>query len=165
MYIATLNGTDQEVVVKFTARYNKEAHSLLADAGFAPKLHFCECVVGNVYMVVMDRIEGKSIWQLRQEKIDTPAIVQEQVERAVAVLHGAGIVFGDLRDANIMYGQSGGSAEGSVFLVDFDWAGKAGEGRYPATLNTDNCWEESVSAYGVMQKAHDLWQLDHLKDA
>lgn len=53
IYIATLNGTDREVIVKFTARYNEMAHRILADAEFAPKLHFCGRFVGGLYMAVM----------------------------------------------------------------------------------------------------------------
>jgi hypothetical protein len=68
MYIATLDGADEEVVVKFTPRYNAKAHSILANAGFAPKLHFCGRVVGGLYMVVMDRVDGKSLWQLQQTR-------------------------------------------------------------------------------------------------
>jgi RIO-like serine/threonine protein kinase len=114
-------------------------------------------------MVVMDRVEGKTIWQLHKEGRDLPAIVAKQVEAAVSVIHQAGIVFGDLRENNILYTQTDGSAEGRVFLVDFDWADRDGEGRYPATLNIDSQWERSVSPYGVMQKAHDLWQVERIK--
>lgn len=162
MYIATLGDTDQEVIVKFTARYNKEAHVLLANAGLAPKLYFCERIVGDLYMVVMDRVEGKTVWQLYKSRA-IPSSVVDQVERAVNHLHTNGIVFGDLRDNNILYTQVDGSAGGKVFLVDFDWANKDGEGRYPATLNQGSLWEPSVGAYGIMRKAHDIWQVDRLR--
>jgi serine/threonine protein kinase len=76
----------------------------------------------------------------------------------VSILHQAGIVFGDLRDNNILYAQTDGLAESRVFLIDFDWADRDGEGRYPATLNLD-----SVLTYGIMRKAHDLCQVDRLK--
>ena len=65
MYIATLDGTEKEDIVKFTVRYNEKAH-ILADAGFAPKLHFCGRVVGGLYTVVMD---AKSLWQLQTDKM------------------------------------------------------------------------------------------------
>ncbi|KAJ2914043.1 hypothetical protein MD484_g6368, partial [Candolleomyces efflorescens] len=163
MYIATLGDTDQEVIVKFTARYNKEAHSLLANAGFAPKLHFCERIVGNLHMVVMDRVEGKTIFQLHVEQKGIPTGVARQVEEALSIIHEAGIVFGDLRETNIIYTRADGSAGGGVSLVDFDWADKDGEGRYPATLNMEGLWENSVSPYGIMRKAHDLWHLQRIK--
>ncbi len=162
MYTATLNDTNQEVIVKFTARYNEAAHRLLAEARLAPRLHFCGRIVGELYMVVMDRVDGKSIWQLQQDKMPVPAIVSHKVEEAVRLLHEKDIVFGDLRDPNILYV----APEGHVFLVDFDWPGKDGESRYPATLNLGSdgkTWAEEVSPYSIMHKAHDLWQLGRLK--
>jgi hypothetical protein len=43
MYLANLDDTNQDVIVKFTVRYNEAAHHLLA-----PKLHFCGRVVGDL---------------------------------------------------------------------------------------------------------------------
>jgi serine/threonine protein kinase len=167
IYIATLDlddNTNREVIVKFTARYNEAAHRLLAKAGLAPKLHFCERVVGDLYMIVMDRVGGKSIWQLQEDKSPVPEIVSTKVEEALGLLHEQDIVFGDLRGNNILYVES----EKHVVLVDFDWAGKDGESRYPVTLNAgkDNkrMWEEEVLPYGIMRKGHDLWQLTRLKE-
>jgi len=57
----------------------------------------------------------------------------------------------------VLYSSSDGSAEGKIFLIDFDWADEDGKGRYPPTLNISN------GARGVMRKEHDLWQLDRLK--
>ena len=163
IYVATLSGTSQEVVVKFTARYNEEAHRLLAKSQLAPDLHFCGRVVGNLYMVVMDHVDGKSIWQLQEEGTPVPAVVSEKAEEALKLLHARDIVFADLRDPNIMYVASKGSGQGSVMLVDFDWPAKDGEGRYPVLINPNNTWSDDVSPYGVMRKSHDLWQLDRLK--
>jgi RIO-like serine/threonine protein kinase len=91
-------------------------------------------------MVVMDRVDGKSIWQLQEDKIPVPAIVSTRVERRSTSPSRNNIVFGDLRDPNILYDTS----EARVVLVDFDWAGKDGESRYPAMLNPSNAWAEDV---------------------
>ncbi|KDR76199.1 hypothetical protein GALMADRAFT_210854 [Galerina marginata CBS 339.88] len=163
MYIATLDDTNQEVIVKFTARYNEAAHRLLAEAKLAPKLYFCGRVVGDLYMIVMERVDGTSIWQLQQDKTPIPEIVLTKVEEAVGLLHQQDIVFGDLRPNNILYVPA---PESHAVLVDFDWPGRDGEGKYPATLNrgADNkTWHNEVLAYGVMHKNHDLWQLEQLK--
>ena len=157
MYIATLGDTNA-VIVKFTARYNAEAHRLLADEDLAPKLHFCERVIGGLYMVVMDRIDGTSVWQIQQDKKVVPAVVLAYIKDALDILHANDFVFGDLRDPNILYLPS----KARVMLVDFDWCGKDGEDRYPATLNPNNAWSEDVSPYSIMRKAHDTWQLDRL---
>lgn len=158
MYTATLSDTNQDVIVKFTAHYNEAAHRLLAESEFAPRLHFCERVIGDLYMVVMDRVDGKSIWQLQEGKIPVPAIVFKSVKDAIDLLHENDIVLGDLRNPSILYDAS----KARVVLVDFDWSGKDGESRYPATLNPSNAWAEDVSPYSIMRKAHDLWQLNQL---
>ncbi len=160
MYIATLDCADKEVVVKFTPRYNAKAHTILASAGFAPKLHFCGRIVGGLYMVVMDRVDGKSLWQLQTDKTPIPTIVLEHVRQAVHLIHEQNIVLGDLRDPNILYIAS----KSCAVVVDFDWPGVDGVDRYPATLNPTNEWQEDVSPYGIMRKAHDLWQLERLED-
>ncbi|KDR71452.1 hypothetical protein GALMADRAFT_143725 [Galerina marginata CBS 339.88] len=161
MYVATLNDTNEEVIVKFTARYNEAAHRLLSEAKLAPTLYFCGRVVGDLYMIVMERADGTSVWQFQQDRKPIPEIVEEKVEEAVRLLHQQDIVFGDLRANNILYVPA---VEGQVVLVDFDWSAKDGEGRYPATLNLDaDNWHDEVLPYGIMRKPHDLWQLDRLK--
>ena len=152
--------TNHDVIIKFTACYNKEAHHLLAQAGFAPKLYFCERVIGGLYMVVMEYVDGKSLWQLRRDKIPIPPIVPKQVEAALHLLHENDIVFGDLRDPNILYVKS----KDCVALVDFDRPGKHGEDRYPATFNTENRMADRVNKYIVMLKDDDLSQLERLKE-
>ncbi len=159
MYIATLGDTNEEVIVKFTARYNTAAHHLLSKAELAPRLYSCDRVIGDLYMVVMERVDGKSIWQLREEGIPLHASIIKEVGRAAHLLHEQNIVLGDLRDPNILYDES----KNRVALVDFDWTGRDGEkSRYPPTLNPSNAWEEEVSPYSVMRKAHDLWQVKRL---
>lgn len=156
MYMATMHGIQNKVVVKFTPRYNRCAHELLAEAGFAPKLHFCAPVVGGLFMVVMDYVDGKSLSQL---KSPIPAAIPEQVKEAVDLLHKKDIVFGDLRDPNILYSE----ALNQVFLVDFDWPGKHEGDRYPTALNLMHKWAAGVMRYGLMQKAHDLWQIERIE--
>ncbi len=60
---------------------------------FIPKLHFCERVTGNLYMVVMDRVDGKSLWQLQMEGTPVPRVVFEKVQKAVHLLHHEDIVY------------------------------------------------------------------------
>ncbi|KAG5651027.1 hypothetical protein H0H81_010155 [Sphagnurus paluster] len=134
MYIAALDGIENDVLVKFITRYDEKAHSILADAGFAPKLHFCARVVGGLYMVVMGRVDGKSVWELQVDDEPIPAVVLEQVSNAIGLLHEENIVFGDLRESNILYDAS----KSRAVVVEFDWAGIHDVDRYPATLNRAN---------------------------
>lgn len=36
---------------------------------------------------------------------------------------------------------------GGAMVVDFDWAGKEGEARYPATMNKDINWPEDANPF------------------
>jgi hypothetical protein len=157
-------GRQVKCVVKFTAQYSEDAHRCLANQGLAPPLYFCERVVGGLYMVVMEHVEAESLWRLRLQHKLIPPIVLTKVEEALNILHNAGIVFGDLRDPNILFAASDDAAsEGRVFLVDFDWPGMDGEHRYPATLNRENGYHSEVLPFGVMRKVHDLFMLEKLK--
>ena len=111
MYIATLGDTNKEVIVKFTARCNEVAHRLLVDADLAPKLHFCERVIGDLYMVIMDRVDGTSVWQFQQDEKPVPAVVLKDIKDALHILHAKDIVFGDLRDPNISLPSVQGSCD------------------------------------------------------
>ncbi|KIM25769.1 hypothetical protein M408DRAFT_73816 [Serendipita vermifera MAFF 305830] len=147
------------LVVKFTTKYNCDAHRLLANSGLAPKLYYassCPAVPGYT-MVVMERIGMDATvlgWQARTEEM------YKTVEQAVHLLHASDYVFGDLRLVNIVVDKGGG-----VYLVDFDWCGKENVDRYPATLNDTGAivWAKGVRRGALMRKEHDLEMLDRLK--
>ncbi|KAI0089695.1 hypothetical protein BDY19DRAFT_119915 [Irpex rosettiformis] len=139
------------VVVKFTAKYNADAHVRLAELGLAPRVWFCERVesVGGWYVVVMDYVESREVDAIGEY----PGAVQA-LRRAVRVLHDEDLVFGDLREPNVLVTEDGASA----MLVDFDWCGKVGEARYPNDINLDGIsWHADVCLGGKMEKEHDRW--------
>ncbi|KAK7022318.1 hypothetical protein R3P38DRAFT_1116409 [Favolaschia claudopus] len=147
-----------QVVVKFARRYNVEAHQLLANLSLAPKLHHHCLVRGGLTMVVMEKITGQMASHLTMPLASS---VLRDIRQAVEVLHGRGIVFGDLRLPNIMVYHRHG--EERAVLIDFDWAANAGEGRYPATISDLSIWAPTVAPYAIMQKAHDLHLLDAIE--
>ena len=160
LYRATFGDSATEVVVKFTGQYGEAAHRLLSDVNLAPKLHWCGPIIGGLTMVVMEHLEGsESIWQMQECLKPKPVAdaVLKDAKGALKLLHKNGLVFGDFRDTNVVV------SKGRGFLVDFDWAGKDGEDRYPAALNRSNKWHPEVRAHGVMRKAHDDWQLEQLE--
>ncbi|KAF9559395.1 hypothetical protein CPC08DRAFT_525976 [Agrocybe pediades] len=161
LYTGTFDG--ERVLIKFTRRYHAEAHCILADAGFAPKLHFCGLIVGNLYMVVMDYIPDAKCLNAHtgDELVKVLPLAIQKVEEAVSILHQRDIVFADLRDNNIII--SGEGDDKCVMLIDFDWAGTHDVDRYPATLNPASVWANGVEAYGMLKKEHDLWQIKRLK--
>jgi hypothetical protein len=48
-------------------------------------------------------------------------------------------------------------------ILDFDWAGKRGEARYPLNLSAGIRWAEGVGDYAFIEQAHDLEMLEKLR--
>lgn len=148
------------VVVKFTERYNVDAHRALADLDppLAPKLHACQRVLGNMFMVVMERLEGQPMAYMMGEQVE-PSVFAD-VEAAVSQLSSKGFVHGNLRAANIMIDPSKKHAK----LIDFDWASKHEEGRYPQSINMELAgeWHPGVAADIIMLTEHDKYALEEV---
>lgn len=158
-----------EVVVKFTTKYNADAHRVLANAGLAPALHACIPVCGRLHMVVMERVHGEMAWDVQQRGELLPYTVYKDVKAAINLLHQHNFVFGDLRTPNIMCApgaSSSGSDEGShAMLIDFDWVGTHGSARYPAILNdTLSVWAFGMQRRAMMYKEHDLAMLEKFRE-
>lgn len=87
-----------------------------------------------------------------------PGNAREQVEGAIRKLHENRFVFGDLRAPNVLF------SKGKVFLIDFDWAGKIGEARYPRGLSSHVDWPASAADLErkPIETAHDLDMLGKL---
>ena len=157
LYLAEMtegNQSKRDVVVKFAVRYNDEAHRLLAGQRLAPELHACIPVMGGVFMVVMDFVQGQALQD------DCPRIVYECVKKAIGILHDHDYVFGDLREPNILNLVT----EKRGMLVDFDMVGRHKVDRYPASLNDEDIvWPDGVTRNGIMDKQHDLALLKKLE--
>lgn len=160
LYGARLQGEERLVVVKFASSYHAEAHRILADHQLAPTLHFAGTedaggsMYGGRYMIVMDFIDGCSA----PDRLSNSQF--NQIKEAIELLHSRNLVFGDLREPNILV------QDGSVKLIDFDWCGTAGEARYPPSLNLDPAlgWHKEVKPDAVIMKEHDLYMLEVLRD-
>jgi hypothetical protein len=143
----------ESVIVKFSRRYCSDAHRLLAEAGFAPKLYYAdgEDSTDILRMIVMQNIEDTIPLG------DVPTLhrpqVFGQIRQALKLLHDNDFVFGDLRPPNILVTKDCQK----VMLVDFDWSGKLGVARYPAGgVNPEHAWPDGVEANGLIEIAHDL---------
>jgi hypothetical protein len=60
-----------------------------------------------------------------------------------------------MRSPNILLGPGG-----DVKFIDFDWAGKIGEARYPSSMNPNVNWHEDVSLAGLIAVEHDCHLLN-----
>jgi hypothetical protein len=161
------------VLVKFCESYGEAAHRVLAAAGLAPALRYCSQIVGGTFMVIMDLIDGPDAHQAFKYD-DLPPTVLEDIRNALKKLHEAGLVFGDMRRANIMLVKSRsaynededtfGEDEWHGQLVDFNWSGPVGKARYPPTLNNDGriTWAFGVEPTGLIEKRHDEDMLEKI---
>ena len=131
-------------VVKFTERYGKEGHEIMAAAGVAPELVYCkwEATVG-LWVVVTKYYESQVGAVPTQESID-------QLREGLAALHQAGFVHGDIREANILV-----SKEGHAQLIDFDWSEQAGTARYPSLVNPKVKWVPEAKPGDLITSQHD----------
>ena len=129
LFVATLgaDGTEPRMVtVKITRTYNRATHKLLAGASpsLAPTLHLCERVIGNLYVVVMDWIDGTTLNNSNLEEDSQHAVLNE-LKRALDCLRHAKRVHGDLRAPNIMVEKTGNTK-----IIDFDWSAEEDNGYY-----------------------------------
>ncbi|KAH9928569.1 uncharacterized protein BXZ73DRAFT_48363 [Epithele typhae] len=148
IFLATLDG--KKVLTKFVAQYNGTAHGLLADVERAPPLHGVVPVVGGCH-VVMGYAEGAHTLLYGK-----PAGTAEAVKDALQRLHGAGIVFGDVREQNVLDVPGTDGQLAGTWLIDFDWAGKAHDAVYPAMMNNHlNIWPAGVGSGAYMELEHD----------
>jgi hypothetical protein len=156
------------VFVKFAPRYNEDAHRLLAsqEPPLAPALHFCARVIGDVHMVVMDYIPMGRGWSIAPELSGVPKIprdfaeiVKRDVQKGLDLLHTRDLVFGDLREPNLLYLPGDGRR---VLFVDFDWVGQHKVSRYSATLNAGAGLCQGVRRGRQMEKEHDCENLELL---
>ncbi|THV02621.1 hypothetical protein K435DRAFT_652988 [Dendrothele bispora CBS 962.96] len=163
--------SQKKLIVKFVARYGYEAHGLLAEKDFAPKLHYCGLLDGKTdvqnypeaqgtirtdalglyrgptRMVVMDFLDGRSA-------IDSPPPpnARKDIKTALDILHGNGFVFGDLREPNIVYHKAS-DGKYKAKLIDFDWCGKEGVAFYPPGLAKELFPSGPLTE---IKKAHDI---------
>jgi len=133
----------------------------MADNGLAPKLYGYAEADGAPTAYVMEYL-GPPTWQTLYQffESDTAAVdptqLQEAVEGILKMLDTKDYVHGDLRTNNIMIQTNEKCVD--LKVIDFDWAGKAGEVCYPAERNTDIQWPGEAGA--PILKEHDSEMVD-----
>ncbi|KAI0788397.1 hypothetical protein C8Q74DRAFT_1257736 [Fomes fomentarius] len=173
--------------VKFSKRYSSEAHQVACDAGIAPALRAVN-VVCDWIMIVMDDITAEysnTMWdfkyggkktgrkakpqkehaaQLRVKPAVSLEEVQKQVEAILKVLHAKGWVHADVRDCNVLMRNEDASAEKADFqIVDWDWAGRLGEVKYPRAINRGDIIRPPNALAGEAITAEDdMWMASQL---
>lgn len=124
----------KDCVVKFTPKYSKDAHREMESLELAVPLIYAELEPTTQWWCIITEFI-----QTSPNKSLTPAGVQ-CLRTGLRTFHERGFVFGDLRAVNIIV-----DAAGMPKLVDFDWAGRHGEVRYPYNINAQaNIFPEDV---------------------
>ena len=99
----------------FCERYSKAAHRILATASLAPALHFCSVIIGEVFMVVTDPVDGRDAYHQFE-------VCDELRQTRVGNFHDSGFVFEDVRRPSEVVFKSQEKYEGwHSRFIDFDW--------------------------------------------
>ena len=139
LYCGLLNGEDD------VRNAGSRARGIIKTGGL-----YC----GPIRMVVMEHIEGDTV-----DKVSAPPKnAREKTEETIQKLHDAQLVFGNLRPSNVMLSWD------KLFLIDFDWAGRLNEARYPMTLPRNVRWPREARELEMkpILMDHDWFMLDQL---
>ena len=145
----------QKVVVKFSRKYGLNAHEELAESNLAPEVISHETLAGGWNAVVMKKVDGIAVSDLTSVSQET----KNELKEVLQVLSSANFVHGDLRPQNILV-----TGDQHVCVIDFDWAGLAGEAHYPSDINLDpSCgWHQDVAPCGLINVEHDTFQIEKM---
>lgn len=150
----------KRICVKFVKNYSDKVHSFCASMKVAPALIGFDRVPGGWHMVVMEALD-------EYQDLDTQTathFVLDGIRAKIVLLHQAGYVHGDIRDTNVMVRRDG---KKGFMLVDFDWAGKIGEVRYPMNVHWgDDLWRPREARDNkLIMSDHDLEMLEHMLES
>ena len=146
LFLATLSSCsipDLQVLVKFVPRsYSQDVHKHMADIGLAPKLYGYAEVEGAPIAYVMKYLDPCAWETLHQFLKSNAAAVdrtqlQEALDSIIEKLEPKNYVHGDLRSNNIMIRTDVMDKSVELKVVDFDWAGEAGQVCYPEEWNRE----------------------------
>lgn len=151
------------VVIKFTQTYSADAHSVLADQGLAPNLSKCFSIPGGWFAVIMAKSSYTPLNEVSLT-VEQRAKVQHKAAVVARILHAEGFVHGDIRDTNILVDRDSLQTDDiKLHFVDFDWAGRVGEAKYPIGVNTVSIYRPTGVAYdALITQAHDLDMVENL---
>ncbi|PCH37235.1 hypothetical protein WOLCODRAFT_167398 [Wolfiporia cocos MD-104 SS10] len=139
--------TWDKVAVKLVMNYGSEVHRFLAGHNLAPILYGSVAAVGAPTAYVMSLL-GKEWVTLLDYRSRLPSdastftnAITAGLNKVLEVLESKDYVHGDLRDNNIMILVDAerhpvlDAGQAQLRVIDFNWAGNAGEVQYPAQRN------------------------------
>jgi serine/threonine protein kinase len=152
-----ISDTHEKICIKFVQHYSPEVHSSRASISCAPKLLAFEPLPGGWYMVIMEDLND--YFDLFRSSLAPGRMdaVKERLNDVLGQMHQQGFVHGDIRNVNVMITNDPILA---VMLVDFDWAGRIGEARYPMNVNREYVYRpEGAVDNELILAEHDMSML------
>jgi RIO-like serine/threonine protein kinase len=128
----------------------------MAGHGLAPELLLYTPLGDDLYLVVMEYIEGQTLHDAYDIADPLPLDVRQGVQKALDILEEGNFVFGDLRRPNVMLVHGTQPVEKRIRFIDFDWAGEEGPDlRYPFHLAAVVREASGASDYDLITRAHE----------
>ncbi|THH28240.1 hypothetical protein EUX98_g5954 [Antrodiella citrinella] len=112
------------------------------------------------HAMFLEYVQGKTAFNTFGDANSISRKVRLHVKKAMDVLPAAGFVHGDIRRPNVLVVRRHGldddpaDSDGGM-LLDFDWAGREGEVRYPYGINMQINWTDGVAGGKPILKEHD----------
>jgi len=151
-------GQGRKLIIKFCQTYSNEVHQLLAEKSLAPRLYGIEKVAGGWLMVVMEEIQDAVPWS-RESHAEVEAL-KDQLQQVLATLspkEGQQYVHGDLRPPNVLVKDNK-----QIYIIDFEWAGKVDQARFPGIINSKVFSKVDGKAGGLITQKMDRSMLKFL---
>ncbi|RUS29703.1 hypothetical protein BC938DRAFT_480349 [Jimgerdemannia flammicorona] len=120
------------IIIKFTRRYNHNAHILYANQGLAPKLYFHNNQdIYRFKIIIMDYADGIPLSSPLVDKasLSIQNKIFQDVQNAISTLCTNNLIFSDLRLPNMLM------VNNCKMLVDFEWCGEDNNARYPFLIS------------------------------
>ncbi|KAI6043279.1 hypothetical protein EDC04DRAFT_2959147 [Pisolithus marmoratus] len=133
----------------FAWQYSPDTHKHCGSVGCAPTLRGFEKMPGGWFMIVMDDLSN-DYETLENQQVPIPT--KSLIHMKLVEFHKEGFVHGNIRDTNIMVSKSDNM---QFRIIDFDWAGIAGEVKYLAFLNLEVWRPEGASDGKPILVEHD----------
>ena len=152
----------KKVIIKFVETYGIDVHRFMAEKSYAPTvLEWCQ-VTTRYHAVVMDCIRYPCLTAYINTcpTTDDKQKCKDSLTAMVRAMHDEGYCHGDLRGNNIIVQLSHPLPK--LFIIDFDWARKIGEQRYPYFMNhAEIDWPKGAKDNELITPDHDLYWIEH----
>ena len=163
VFKGSIDEEKKPICIKFVRRYGVEVHRWYAGRGMAPELFGFQRLPGGWYLVVMEFLEKpwELLWERKRYVTFSPSeALKDQLRDTIIEMHQNHIVHGDIRDTNVMVD----TASNQFRLLDFDWAGKVEEVKYPKFVNTQPELRrpKDVEDGKVILPDHDVAMVDNI---